>query len=440
MNNPAPNLVEHQRYSAVAIVLHWAIAIAILLMIPLGWWMGDAIDNPETQGQAFAAFQLHKSVGLSILALSLVRLVWRLTHKPAALPAHMPAWEKFVAIATHWAFYALMIGIPLTGWLYVSTGWSAPNDRPLEVPTVLFGAIPVPHLFGLSHLAEATRSTLAAILEFIHSKLAWVVIVLAALHVGAALKHHVIDKDNVLTHMIPGLKPMNQQPELQIPPPSPPPSLGRSLTLGGGLALIAIALFAGVFAFINGGKSAPEAYAAETGASTSASRSVGPNAWAVDASASAIRFHGTHVGNPFTGTFRSWSADITFDPDNLDAAHVLVTIDTASAHDGVALHDQSLPSAEWFNVAAYPTATFESDSFATTPDGYVAHGTLTIKDNEIPVDLPFTLNIEGSEAIMDARIEIDRAAADLGQSSDPSGEYVSPEIEVEIHVEAARGQ
>ena len=83
-----------QRYTAVAIVLHWAIALAIFGMIALGWWMGDALEDSATQAQAIAAFQLHKSIGLSVLVLSLARLGWRLINPPPPLPAGMKAWER----------------------------------------------------------------------------------------------------------------------------------------------------------------------------------------------------------------------------------------------------------------------------------------------------------------------------------------------------------
>src|SRR6476646_7461764 len=105
-----------ERYTTVAIVLHWAIAAAILANFFVGWWMAKAIDDPATRLQAVAAFQLHKSLGLTVLALSVLRLLWRLTHRPPPLPEAMAGWEKFAAKATHWAFYALMIVVPLSGW------------------------------------------------------------------------------------------------------------------------------------------------------------------------------------------------------------------------------------------------------------------------------------------------------------------------------------
>ncbi|GAM98767.1 cytochrome B561 [alpha proteobacterium U9-1i] len=457
-----------QRYTAVAIVLHWAIAIAILGMIPLGWWMGDALENPATQAQAVAAFQLHKSVGLTILLLSLVRLGWRLMHRPPALPAHMPAWETFAAKATHWAFYFIIIVMPLTGWLYVSTAWNVHDERALNVSTLYFGLFQIPHLFGLSHLADGARSDVAGVLETIHSKLAWGAIVLLVLHVGAALKHHFVDKDEVLTHMIPGLKPPNGS--------ATPAAPGRAPALIAGFAAIAIAASSALFMFVNpptGAGAAPaevmhtheggedhgtddalgppptpsttaddhnaDGHTHDAAAPTPAATSGPPPTWRVDQSASSIRFSGTHAGINFTGAFARWSADIRFDPNNLDASTAIVTIQTGSAADGIPLHDQSMPEAEWFDVATHPTATFRTTRIRSRGEGrFEADGTLTLKGRGLDIDLPFTLTINGNRATMDGAIEIDRRDANLGQASDPDAEYVSREIGVRVHVEATR--
>src|SRR5262245_15536869 len=117
-------------------------------MIPLGFWMHNRAEHGGG-AELFSVYQLHKSIGLTVLALSLLRLVWRLMNPPPPLPAHMPAWERFVAVATHGAFYALIIGLPLSGWIYVSAGWSIHDEQPLLITTRWFGLFAVPHLFGL---------------------------------------------------------------------------------------------------------------------------------------------------------------------------------------------------------------------------------------------------------------------------------------------------
>src|SRR6201996_2375048 len=103
------------RYATVAIILHWLIALAIVAQVAIAWRMGG--KTPE----GFALIQLHKSIGVTILVLSILRLGWRLTNPPPPEPATLARWERVLAQAVHWAFYGIMIGMPLTGWLMVST-------------------------------------------------------------------------------------------------------------------------------------------------------------------------------------------------------------------------------------------------------------------------------------------------------------------------------
>jgi cytochrome b561 len=203
--------VQRSRYSAVAIFLHWAIALGIVLMIPLGWWMGDNLSNPAKAALVFKAFQLHKSIGLSILVLSLIRLIWRFTHRFPELPPEMPGWEKAAARISHVLLYVLILAMPLTGWIYVSAGWNAQMNIPFPVPTYWFGLFEWPHIPGIAEASPYTRASVAGTSMAIHSKLAWGAIVLVALHAAAALKHHIIDRDDVLTRMVPLLKPLQRK-------------------------------------------------------------------------------------------------------------------------------------------------------------------------------------------------------------------------------------
>jgi cytochrome b561 len=448
-----------QRYTSVAIALHWAIAAAILANILIGWWMHEAIEAPATQARAIGAYQLHKSIGLSVLGLSFVRLGWRLTHPIPALPAAMPAWEKLLARAVQWAFYAMMIALPLAGWIYVSAGWSAHDDRPLNVPTLYFGLFRVPHLFGLEHAAVAVRRSVAGAAIETHEALAWATLGLLALHVAGALKHHFHDRDGVLAQMLPGV---------DAPAPDTAPRAQRvSITI---MAAVAV-LILGVSVLLRfeappappqsppfapsviervrpHGPSdgtvelhepadAPQANAAKAGAA-SATAATAPQAWRIVPGASEIAFSGVHAGVPFRGRFTRWSADIRFDPEQLDASHATVTIETASASDGVALHDQSLPQAEWLDTAHFPNATFRTISIRRDGAAFTASSALTIKGKMILISLPFTLAISGDRARMDGRARISREAANLGMDSDPDAEYVSREIVVDVHVEATR--
>ncbi len=207
---------ETKRYTAVAIALHWLIAVAIFSMIPIGWWMSDAIHEPETRRQAFETYQIHKSVGLTVLALSVLRLLWRLAHKPPPLPENMGPLEKFAANAVHALLYVVMIGLPLSGWAYVSAGWSFELGQPFSAPTIWFGLFETPHLPGFAALSDGARALAAQVSMSAHSALAWGAIVLGGVHVAAALKHHFLNRDAVLSHMVPFLKPLRRA----TPPPA----------------------------------------------------------------------------------------------------------------------------------------------------------------------------------------------------------------------------
>jgi cytochrome b561 len=171
-------------------LFHWAIAALILANLYLGWRMG-IIDGLAR----FEMFQLHKSLGISVLLLSIGRLAWRLSHRPPAYPASMKHYEKWGASAVHWAFYAIMIVMPLTGWLVVST-------TTMNLPTLLFKTVPWPHL-PVHDLSAPLRKQIGGLSAGAHLALAFGTAMLVAMHVGAALKHHLVARDNVLGRMLP---------------------------------------------------------------------------------------------------------------------------------------------------------------------------------------------------------------------------------------------
>jgi cytochrome b561 len=182
-----------RRYTTVAIVLHWAIAILIVGQLFGGFYVHDL---PKRSPEYFELIQLHKSVGITILILSLLRLGWRLTHRPPPLPAAMPAWQKTISHATHWLFYAAMIGVPLGGWLVVSSSPFAPS-----VPTYLWGVVPWPHLPFFDVVAD--RKALSETFAELHELGAKAIIALLGLHLAAVAKHAFLDRDGLLTRMIP---------------------------------------------------------------------------------------------------------------------------------------------------------------------------------------------------------------------------------------------
>lgn len=182
-------------YSRASIALHWIIGLAIIGNLAGGLLLESLFNAPDpaTRRFGFTVVQLHKSIGLTVLALSLWRLGLRLRQGFPALPPHMKPWERVLARATHYGFYALMIGLPLVGWVMVSAS-------PLNFPTSYFG------LFNWPHLPIGTSRTVAGAAGWAHMVLGWTAIGLLALHVAGALKHHWIDRDDVLARMIPLLR------------------------------------------------------------------------------------------------------------------------------------------------------------------------------------------------------------------------------------------
>jgi cytochrome b561 len=176
----------------VAIAFHWVIAFAILGQIGLGWTMSDLPNGMRK----FELFQLHKSVGLTILLLSLGRVAWRLTHRPPPYAEGVRGWQRRLATTVHVGFYVVMLALPLTGWALVSAS-------PLNIPTELWGVVPWPHLPGLSTLPGEQKEAVSGVLSDTHAWLVRLTLALLALHVAGALKHQLLDRDGTLGRMLP---------------------------------------------------------------------------------------------------------------------------------------------------------------------------------------------------------------------------------------------
>jgi len=172
-----------KKYTPTAIALHWLMALAIIGMFTLGFYMADLPLSPNK----LKLFSWHKWAGISIFLLAIVRLGWRVAYRPPALPEHMGRAEQFVARAGHRLLYVLMFAIPLSGWLMSSAK---------GVQTVFFGVLPIPDLLE-------KNKELGDLLQTIHWGLNLLLAVTVIGHVAAALKHHFVDKDDVLIRMLP---------------------------------------------------------------------------------------------------------------------------------------------------------------------------------------------------------------------------------------------
>lgn len=173
------------RYTRVAIILHWLIALLIVANYVIAW---SAEDLPKAELIALMGY--HKANGLSILTLTLVRIAWRLVHKGPPFSAALSAWEVALARVTHFLFYFLMLAIPLTGWGMVSGGGD---------PVSWFG------LFEIPALPVGPDKALGGIFHESHEVLAIVMLGLLALHVAGALKHQLLDRDDTMARMAPFL-------------------------------------------------------------------------------------------------------------------------------------------------------------------------------------------------------------------------------------------
>ena len=173
-----PRHTRTDRYSRVAIWLHWVTAASVLANVAI------ALAYRPLMGW-------HKAIGLTVLVLTVGRLAWRLAHSAPPLPANVKRWETGVAHAVHWSFYLLLLAMPISGWLMVS---GAEKRRPLN----WFGAFDIPYL--------PVGRAAGAVGHDAHSVLGWLMIALVVLHIAAALRHHVLLRDRTLVRMAPVLK------------------------------------------------------------------------------------------------------------------------------------------------------------------------------------------------------------------------------------------
>ena len=414
------------RYAAVAIVLHWLIAAAILVQVALAWRMVGR-NTPE----GFALTQLHKSIGVCILGLSLVRLGWRLAKPPPAEPSALTPWEARLAGLVHGAFYVVMIGLPLTGWLMVSAS-------PTNIPTLLFGRIPFPHLPSIPDLAPPLKAAVHTVGDRGHVALAWLLYGLFGLHVAGALKHQLLRGDApVFARMAPGASAGRwAEPRLLAvllgaaaalavgavaQPPRPaagPPVAGPSL------AELARDL-----------PPAPVRPAAATPTAEPAPPAA-PVRWTVR-SGSTLGFVSSWSGAPVEGRFERWTADIVFSPAALDRSRIAVTVDMASARTGDAQRDSSLPGDDWFDAAAHPKATFTATRIeALGPERYVAHGVLELRGVRRPVDLRFRLRLNGARAEVSGQASLDRTSFGVGRGAFAGVDQIPAKVGVVIRLSA----
>jgi len=418
MKMARPNISEtliQRRYSSVAILLHWLLALTLAFQMALGFAM-------PRDASGFAAYQLHKSVGILILVLTLVRIGWRLKNRPPL------ALEKgltgFLAKAVHLGFYAVLLLAPLSGWALVSTA-------EIRVPTMLFGTVPLPHL--------PVPASIGAPAEFAHEWLSWIGLGLFALHIAGAIRHHFLIRDDLIQRMAPA---------------------GSAMVVGVLTALVVVTGGATLLLARGSGEetlaqseavvpeqtapvaavqaeedpatedqeaTAEEAAAAEelAAAEEEAAEPGPPPVWTIQPGGN-LGFSVSNAGQTVRGSFSDWSGSIRFDPDHPESAEISISILLTSASVGDATMDGVLKGADFFATSANSTATWRSTSVRSTgPGRYSANGTLSLKGASGRVPLTFTLSGDGLRRRVEGSATIERtnfgvgtgeSAANVGQS------------------------
>jgi cytochrome b561 len=343
------NASMSQRYTPLAISLHWLLAVLMLGMVWLGFYMHGLHFSPLK----LRLFNWHKWTGVCVFVLALLRLLWRATHAPPALPAAMPPLLRLAAGGLHLALYALMFAIPVSGWLMSSAK---------GFQTVWFGVLPLPNLVGKD-------AALADRLLELHEVLNLVLLGLLAAHVLAALKHHYVDRDDVLARMLPRFG-------------------GRQLgQLGALLLLLGIA------------RPAP---AVEYGG--------------IDPAASRLEFSYTEMGVNLVGSFARYSARLRFDPAKPETASVVFDVQMASVDAGADEATSEVAGADWFDTAHHPLAHFQSTSVKRLPSGqYQLSGNLDIKGHVHAILVPVTYQAQGARGQLSGEFGFNRTDYGVGE-------------------------
>ncbi|WP_411838337.1 cytochrome b/b6 domain-containing protein [Paracoccus sp. ME4] len=353
-------------YGSVARGLHWLTALIILSNIALGLW-AERIPL-EQMALKVQVFSLHKTLGVAALVVALARIAWALSQTRPA-PVHPERrLETLLAEAVHWTLYGSMVLVPVTGWIeHAATDGFAPILWPLGQGLPLVPKSPA----------------LATVMAEVHHVFAFLLIGSVVLHVAGAIKHAVIDRDGVLGRMTRGLP------------------AGRGIVARHALpALVAVAVFG-----------AGAAYALATAPRETAPAAVLEQAaseWRV--TQGDLGFAVRQMGSTVTGGFSDWTAAIDFDPET-GAGAVTVTINMDSVTIGT-VTDQA-KGAAFFDVAAHPTAVFEG-TIRPEGEGYVAEGPLRLRDQTMPVTLPFRLTITDGVAQMQGQAVMDRRDWQVG--------------------------
>jgi cytochrome b561/polyisoprenoid-binding protein YceI len=357
----------------------------------------------ETQDQLTQKawfFSIHKTMGVSVFFVALARIIWAISQpKPGLLNADKKL-ESWLAETVHWVLYASLVIVPLAGWIshaaasgFAPIWWSFGQNLPL-VPK----STQIEHLFGSVHVISGK-----------------VLIIALLLHVAGALKHHFIDRDSTLRRMLPGEPPIG-------PMPAQHHSSAPVLTATA-VWLATVAIGAGLGLSGGNGGAAPAPALAQVASE-----------WTVQDGTIGITV--SQFGSAVEGSFSDWTSAISFDETVTEgkAGDVTTTISIPSLTLG-SVTDQAM-GADFFNAESFPTATFAAEITVTNGD-YLADGTLTIKDQSVPVSLPFTLTVDSDTATMQSTTTLDRRNFAIGESVTDAS-TLAFDVTIDINLTATR--
>lgn len=387
-------------YGGVTKTFHWLTALLILTLLPMGWFAEQLPYETDAELARKAwLFSLHKTLGVTAFFVAVGRILWAISQpKPALLNGDKKA-ESFAAETVHWLLYAALVIVPLSGWIgHAAAAGFAPIWWPFGQGLPL-----VPKSTSIEHIASG-----------VHWAATKVLIAALVLHIAGALKHHIIDKDATLRRMLPGT-----------PAVGPVPAQGHTRTpLMAAVAVWALVLLGGGLL----GSTSTEAIAQAELEEVSSD-------WAV--SEGTIGITVTQFGSEVSGSFADWTAAITFDEtlETQEVGSVTTTIAIPSLTLGSVT--QQAMGADFFDAGTFPTAVFDAVILRAN-DGYEAVGTLTVKDNAVPLTLPFSLSITEDVAEMQGSLTLDRRDFGVGDTMQDTSSLAF-EVGVDIALTATRG-
>ncbi len=386
------------RYTGVAIALHWLIALLIISLLVVGKFM-TSLD--EADPLRFSLTQWHKSFGITILLLTVARIIWRLSHKPPALPDTIRGWQKFSSGLTHFLLYFLMLGLPISGWIMVSAS-------PLNISTILFEVIPLPHLPLLASMAN--KAQISELFHEVHAISSGIMIALLLLHIGAALMHQFVHRDLVMERMAPHWKSKETKEGLGL--------------IAGCIGAVLLGLF--LINEIRMHQDVTPTVTATSGQNQAEAKSI----------RSQVNFKLVLMGEDIKGTFAESTVMLNLDMDNPADSSLSATVKTANANTSNPQINDSLPGSDWFNVAQHPEANFVSTEMEMTSEtSWLVTGDLTIRETTKPVN--FTLNLDPQNNAAKGAFTINRLDYAVGavEQADDSIAGFNVEIEFDFPLE-----